>query len=174
MIRKTLALALSLAALGIGTLWCRSAWGVFEARELRCGQAPRFLPGWAARFELAADRSVALYGRSGRLKVHLLWRESSHGPRTAKLVLKQRALAGFSYSTLSLDSLRGLSIRCPFWFLLGLYAAYPAYALARGSICHRHRLRSGCCITCGYNLTGNVSGRCPECGTATSAEGNVT
>ncbi len=24
-----------------------------------------------------------------------------------------------------------------------------------------------CCETCGYNLTGNVSGRCPECGTAT-------
>jgi len=23
----------------------------------------------------------------------------------------------------------------------------------------------GACATCGYNLTGNVSGRCPECGT---------
>ena len=22
----------------------------------------------------------------------------------------------------------------------------------------------GHCLTCGYNLTGNVSGRCPECG----------
>jgi hypothetical protein len=27
----------------------------------------------------------------------------------------------------------------------------------------------GCCKTCGYNLTGNVSGRCPECGKPTSA-----
>ena len=25
------------------------------------------------------------------------------------------------------------------------------------------------CVTCGYNLTGNVSGRCPECGTVTGA-----
>lgn len=25
--------------------------------------------------------------------------------------------------------------------------------------------RRGCCQHCGYNLTGNVSGRCPECGT---------
>jgi len=24
--------------------------------------------------------------------------------------------------------------------------------------------------TCGYNLTGNVSGRCPECGTVTNPE----
>jgi hypothetical protein len=30
----------------------------------------------------------------------------------------------------------------------------------------RHgRHRPGICLTCGYNLTGNVSGRCPECGT---------
>ena len=26
----------------------------------------------------------------------------------------------------------------------------------------------GCCRQCGYNLTGNVSGRCPECGEAVS------
>jgi hypothetical protein len=28
----------------------------------------------------------------------------------------------------------------------------------------RHRIPSNCCQTCGYNLTGNVSGICPECG----------
>ena len=27
------------------------------------------------------------------------------------------------------------------------------------------RLRSGCCIECGYNLTGLTEPRCPECGT---------
>jgi hypothetical protein len=27
------------------------------------------------------------------------------------------------------------------------------------------RARTGCCLTCGYRLTGNVSGICPECGT---------
>ncbi|MGD8454439.1 MAG: hypothetical protein PVJ57_21710 [Phycisphaerae bacterium] len=27
------------------------------------------------------------------------------------------------------------------------------------------------CKTCGYNLTGNVSGRCPECGTAVESAG---
>jgi hypothetical protein len=29
------------------------------------------------------------------------------------------------------------------------------------------RRRPGLCRECGYNLTGNVSGRCPECGTPT-------
>lgn len=28
----------------------------------------------------------------------------------------------------------------------------------------RASFKEGCCSKCGYNLTGNVSGRCPECG----------
>ncbi|MCG3132646.1 MAG: hypothetical protein FLDDKLPJ_03509 [Phycisphaerae bacterium] len=28
----------------------------------------------------------------------------------------------------------------------------------------------GCCLACGYNLTGNTSGRCTECGTSIGAE----
>jgi hypothetical protein len=31
------------------------------------------------------------------------------------------------------------------------------------------RARRGLCVHCGYNLTGNVSGVCPECGTARAA-----
>lgn len=27
-----------------------------------------------------------------------------------------------------------------------------------------HPIPAGCCPACGYNLTGNVSGVCPECG----------
>ena len=29
---------------------------------------------------------------------------------------------------------------------------------------HRRRKRAGCCAQCGYSLTGNTSGACPECG----------
>lgn len=28
----------------------------------------------------------------------------------------------------------------------------------------QQRRKAGCCIHCGYNLTGNTSGVCPECG----------
>jgi hypothetical protein len=36
----------------------------------------------------------------------------------------------------------------------------------RGPYRRHYRRRHNLCLTCGYNLTGNTSGRCPECGTA--------
>lgn len=35
----------------------------------------------------------------------------------------------------------------------------------------RRPIPAHCCQRCGYDLTGNVSGRCPECGTATRPAG---
>ena len=34
----------------------------------------------------------------------------------------------------------------------------------------RRQLKRGFCPACGYNLTGNVSGRCPECGAPINTE----
>ncbi len=44
-------------------------------------------------------------------------------------------------------------------------AGYVAYRLDWRGL----RLRRGLCVECGYNLTGNVSGVCPECGTPVQA-----
>jgi len=53
----------------------------------------------------------------------------------------------------------------PGWLPPLLFSLPPALWL-RGFI-RRRRLRSaGRCQSCGYNLTGNTSGICPECGTA--------
>ena len=52
----------------------------------------------------------------------------------------------------------------PLWSVLLLFLLYPAFACIRGPLRrHRHR-KQGLCLNCGYNLTGNVTGRCPECG----------
>jgi len=45
-----------------------------------------------------------------------------------------------------------------------LSAAYPMVVLVRGPLLRCYRSRRGCCAFCGYNLTGNQSGVCPECG----------
>lgn len=49
--------------------------------------------------------------------------------------------------------------RIPMWYVLMLTVG-PTLVLLRW----RRRTPPGCCRDCGYNLTGNVTGRCPECG----------
>lgn len=55
------------------------------------------------------------------------------------------------------------------YFLIPLAAllAIPVAILWR---LDRPRVVPGHCSVCGYDLTGNTSGRCPECGEATSPE----
>jgi hypothetical protein len=60
---------------------------------------------------------------------------------------------------------------CPVWpiwfadwyqiFFAG-YTAAVVYAFCRD---RNERPAEGCCRSCGYDLRGNVSGICPECGT---------
>ena len=55
-----------------------------------------------------------------------------------------------------------LSVRL--WGPLILFLLYPVLAIIRGPLRRHRRRKKGLCINCGYNLTGNVSGVCPECG----------
>jgi hypothetical protein len=57
-------------------------------------------------------------------------------------------------------------IACSLWLPFIVFAIYPALALVRGPLRRWRRRRRGMCLNCGYNLTGNVSGMCPECGEA--------
>jgi hypothetical protein len=58
----------------------------------------------------------------------------------------------------------GRILAVPDWFLYLVFLILPAVWFRWG----RGRLREGFCVKCGYNLTGNVSGVCPECGTVIS------
>ena len=60
----------------------------------------------------------------------------------------------------------------PFWFLFALLSPYPAFAFVRWLRRYR-RGKRGRCLECGYSLTGNVSGICPECGSAVTLPANV-
>lgn len=56
----------------------------------------------------------------------------------------------------------------PTWPLLLLLGFYPALVLVLARKRRRdHRRRRGLCVRCSYNLTGNTSGVCPECGART-------
>ena len=59
-----------------------------------------------------------------------------------------------------------ITMQIPTWPLLILLGLYPTYVLVFARKRRRDRLRrQGLCVKCGYNLTGNTSGVCPECGT---------
>jgi predicted RNA-binding Zn-ribbon protein involved in translation (DUF1610 family) len=58
-------------------------------------------------------------------------------------------------------------ILIPGWLTAFAIAAYPTFAFIRGPLRRWRRKRRGLCAACGYNLTANVSGVCPECGTTT-------
>ncbi len=53
-----------------------------------------------------------------------------------------------------------LTVGVPLWIPFVCVAALTAIFFVKD----RRRIPPGHCPACGYNLTGNVSGRCPECG----------
>ena len=60
----------------------------------------------------------------------------------------------------------------PYWLCFLLTAIPTAWLWHRD----RRRVRPGCCLRCGYDLTGNLSGVCPECGEKTAianSEGRI-
>jgi hypothetical protein len=59
---------------------------------------------------------------------------------------------------------RADGFRIPAWFIILLTALLPLRWVRMA----RDKAEGPCCPTCGYNLTGNVSGVCPECGTQAS------
>ena len=54
----------------------------------------------------------------------------------------------------------------PSWIAVALFSAYPMVAFIRGPVRRWRRRRNGWCLACGYDMQGNVSGVCPECGVA--------
>lgn len=57
------------------------------------------------------------------------------------------------------------SLHLPLWALFGILLIYPTVALTCGPLRAWRRRNRGLCVKCGYDLTGNTSGICPECGT---------
>jgi hypothetical protein len=54
-------------------------------------------------------------------------------------------------------------VAIPWWFVLMFLLALPLWT-AMGVVRRKRRKARGVCVNCGYDLTGNVSGVCSECG----------
>ena len=84
---------------------------------------------------------------------------------------KTTGFAGIVYSTRRTrwgkTAITNRFISVPTWMPPVVLGAFPLLSLW-GLPCRRRksRMARGQCVTCGYDLTGNLSGVCSECGTA--------
>ncbi len=110
---------------------------------------------------------------------HCGWRRAclSRGPNVTSLRIHSPSVAlGLGSDVFTDPGYRPYAtvyeVRFPSWLFVILLATYPAIVFVRGpvrrlvtSARHRKRLAAGLCQGCGYDLSGNESGTCPECGT---------
>jgi len=71
-------------------------------------------------------------------------------------------------SEIGLWTREGMDVRIAHWAALvgvPLWVPLIAASIAALAFARSRKTDHGCCSCCGYDLTGNVSGRCPECGT---------
>ncbi len=78
---------------------------------------------------------------------------------------REGAFPGVVYGRIhAIGGQRTLILGVAGWLLAVLFGVYPALVLVRDRVLILRRRRDGLCVKCGYDLTGNVSGRCSECG----------
>ncbi len=61
---------------------------------------------------------------------------------------------------------RWVSLTSPLWLFVTVFFVCPGIAYYLGPMRRWERRKRNQCLVCGYNLEGNESGICPECGTA--------
>jgi len=129
----------------------------------------------------STDNRLCLETYGNQLQITLVIRlNASDFPRTfsihiwpVKLDQQSRVVEGVRYlpstgTQIPRELVRTIS--APLWFIVLVAAAYPVVVFLNGPVRRWRRLRRGRCIVCAYNLTGNTTGKCPECGTAILTE----
>jgi hypothetical protein len=79
-------------------------------------------------------------------------------------------LLGLTTNPAGMGSMEISAVIVPWWFFVAATSVLPAVRL-RAIWRRLRRIRRGLCTDCGYDLTGNTSGTCPECGRAVLAMG---
>ena len=128
----------SLSALLLLSLWYGC--GVFQHVVLTCG-------------------TVAVYSDSVTKSAVEFWRLDRI------LTLEERCKACFGLPTVAswqagtVVGGAGWAVLCPLWIPVSASVITGLVTSQRGARTPTHG-----CVSCGYDLTGNVTGRCPECG----------
>jgi hypothetical protein len=120
------------------------------------------------RTDVTVYKSLRVYLQDGICGLHVLSmpnkclvRSESRGPLTYSAMPDGALLLSSSRS----GPYRMTWLVFPLWLSTSLMTFLCCLPVARGPVLKSWRRWRGACETCGYDLRGNRSGRCPECGT---------
>jgi hypothetical protein len=127
--------------------------------------------GWGYDFahsDSITDLSISetMYRKMNPGEIRLVHRHSY--PTAGYSLLPDHGFSRYSHSTGTPGEWEwDTEMSLPAWLAITTLAALPVTwaVLAWGAHRRRRRADSGLCIACGYDLHGNLSGVCPECGT---------
>ena len=145
MIRKVIISLLTLAALATWVLLINLSWG----NDFHLYSSKGISPGMPFRWKVDLC-NTGLY--------------IEHNQYGFDPNFNGRWSCGAYYYTHARLGFRTTNIYIPLWLPLVLFSAYPTIAFFHSPNRRYRRRKKGLCLTCGYDLTGNVSGICPECG----------
>ena len=120
------------------------------------------------RFDVTLYKSLDVYLKEGVCGLHLLSMPTKTASKSEfETPLGYNAApnqASFFLSSTQQGPFRFTWLVFPFWVVSLSLAGLGMMPIARGPALRWWRRRRGRCLFCGYDLTGNRSGRCPECG----------
>ena len=174
MIRKAIIVVLTLAAVGMANITTISIWmplgWIHDLNDLT-----------TACYVIKGGVLTATYRPNSKQVIITTWRQrqvpsslillprsvtrlgAKSTPRGSFLSLP--ALRHRTFSPFPSKAYKWTELHLPLWLPFILFGTCLTIAFMHGPLRRRHRRKRGECIKCGYNLTGNVSGICPECGT---------
>ncbi len=184
MIRKAIIVLLLIAAtatlaLGVTSYWRLWQWGsrdrFLEVQGRISYRSPRFFDddGLAIPFQPGIEQRLDEPLTFHKLNIHcgiVRLGDITYVPRGNPQFDRTVGVGGLLRLTVSgIGLMRNRGVECHFAILLLVLLIYPAIAFVRGPLRRYRRRKRGLCGRCGYNLTGNVTGVCSECGAPIAA-----
>lgn len=141
-------IALALAGLGVSGLWYDIGW------------AGNFTVNHWGRFRVRTGNVQVAYAKTSEVQF------------PQRIISVMRGDFGSLYfRTGSNGRWRWVAVSVPLWMLVALLFVEPAWAYYRGHYVKKRRAKRHLCTSCGYELRGIESDRCPECGTSINEPG---
>ena len=164
--RKMLLVILLVTLVGSAALWVRSHWwSTYFVSEMRC--VNHSYQCWVSLRHGVLTTTFFHHGLPicAIARKGIYW-EASSTPEQPSVDTILRSFVRWRWQW---QTGKNIFIEIPMWLPTVVLSLYLYIMIRRIARTHSRR-RQNHCLNCGYNLQGNVSGRCSECGTAVSSK----